>query len=275
MPELPEVETVVRGLAACVTGSTIERVEVFLERVVSPPPAVFVAALAGRRITACRRRAKFIVFDLSDGRQLTVHLRMTGRFYYLPAGTPADEPVPYQKVKFGLSSGAALVFADARTFGRLCLVNPGEAWDGKLGPEPLSSAFTPEYFSQLVSGSRKRIKSLLLDQAAIAGIGNIYACEMLWQAQIHPETLSHRLRKQHRIRLYEALRDVLARAIELRGTSAKDYVDVEGMKGGFQNVLAVYGRHGRGCPRCGHAITREVVAQRGTWLCSRCQVFRP
>jgi formamidopyrimidine-DNA glycosylase len=152
------------------------------------------------------------------------------------------------------------------------LVEPGEAWDRELGVEPLSSGFTPEAFIGMLAGRTKSSKAFLLDQRRIAGIGNIYACEALWEARIRPSRPAGALTRAAACRLHESIVNVLRRAITKRGTSVDDYVDAEGLEGGFQNHLTVYGRQGRLCPRCRTSrIVRTVVAQRGTWWCRRCQ----
>jgi formamidopyrimidine-DNA glycosylase len=169
------------------------------------------------------------------------------------------------------TDGTRLSFADVRTFGRMRLVQPDEAWDADLGIEPLSSGFTPQGFIGMLSGRTTPIKTLLLDQRHIAGIGNIYASEALWEAGIRPGKPANALTKPATLRLYHAIRDVLTRATEMRGSSVDDYVDAEGLRGGFQNVLSVYGKLGDPCPRCGKPIVRTVIAQRGTWWCRNCQ----
>jgi formamidopyrimidine-DNA glycosylase len=167
--------------------------------------------------------------------------------------------------------GTRLSFADLRTFGRMRLVEPGEHWDKSLGVEPLSKGFTPEGFIGMLSGRTTPIKAFLLDQQRIAGIGNIYACEALWDAGIKPGRPAKALTKPAVRRLHRAIIEVLTRAIDLRGTTFDDYVDAEGLKGGFQNALSVYGKKDEPCPRCGKPVVRTVLAQRGTWWCRNCQ----
>ncbi len=269
MPELPEVETIARGLAHTVAGKTIESVKIYLPKMAVAPPGVkFVAALPGERIEGIGRRAKYVVMELGSGRKLVTSLRMTGR---LVLQRPGEADYPGTHVVLHYTDGTRLSFADVRTFGRMRLVEPDEPWDAALGVEPLSSAFTPEGFAGMLSGRTTPIKSLLLDQHRIAGIGNIYACEALWEAGIRPGRPAKALTKPAVRRLYHAIRDVLARATEMRGTSVDDYVDAEGRRGGFQNVLSVYGKLGEPCPRCGKPIVRTVIAQRGTWWCRNCQ----
>jgi formamidopyrimidine-DNA glycosylase len=269
VPELPEVETIARGLANAVSGKTIDFVTVLRPKVALPDPVWFVRELAGERIASVGRRGKFVVFSLGSGRQLVVHLRMTGRLIVQPAGTTILEP--YTNVLLAFRGGVRLCFADVRQFGRMRLVEPEEPWAAGVGLEPLSHEFSYESFSSLLSGRTTPIKVFLLDQRRIAGIGNIYACEALWAARIRPNRPAGALSKPARRRLHASIIDVLRRAIDMRGTSVDDYVDADGLRGGFQNVLTVYGRNGQNCPRCERPIVRTVIGQRGTWWCRTCQ----
>ncbi|HUA09067.1 MAG TPA: bifunctional DNA-formamidopyrimidine glycosylase/DNA-(apurinic or apyrimidinic site) lyase [Candidatus Acidoferrales bacterium] len=269
MPELPEVETVARGLARAVAGKTIESVTVSLAKMVQAPGGVaFAAALRGERVESVGRRGKYVVMRLRSGRSLVTSLRMTGRLVLQREGDP-DFPGTHAVLHY--TDGTRLSFADVRTFGRMRLVEPDEPWDAALGIEPLSPGFTQQVFIGMLSGRTTPIKALLLDQHRIAGIGNIYACEALWAARIRPGRPSKALTKPAILRLHHAIRDVLTRATEMRGSSVDDYVDADGLRGGFQNVLSVYGKLGEPCPRCGAPIVRTVLAQRGTWWCRSCQ----
>lgn len=269
MPELPEVETIVRGLAATITAKTIVRVEVRLAKVAVAPPGIdFAGALAGERIASVRRRGKYAILDLASGRSLVTSLRMTGRLIVQGA---RQEDFPGTHVVLWLEGGSRLSFTDVRTFGRLRLVAPGELWDRDLGVEPLSAGFTAPAFLSMLAERTTPIKVLLLDQRRIAGIGNIYACEALWEARIRPSRPARALAKPAIRRLHHSIVDVLQRAISARGTSVDDYVDAGGLRGGFQDALSVYGRLGEPCRRCGHPIVRTVLGQRGTWWCRRCQ----
>jgi formamidopyrimidine-DNA glycosylase len=174
-------------------------------------------------------------------------------------------------VIIGFHDATRLAFADARQFGRMRLVGPEEPWAADVGVEPLSDDFTFERFSSLLDGRKTPIKVFLLDQRRVAGIGNIYACEALWEARIHPGRPAGSLSRERRRRLHASIRSVLRRAVERRGSSIDDYVDVEGLRGGFQNQLNVYDRAGANCVRCGRGIVRTVIAQRGTWWCRGCQ----
>jgi formamidopyrimidine-DNA glycosylase len=270
VPELPEVETIARGLANAVTGKSIRSVAVSRPKVaVAPPGEDFERALRGETVAAVGRRGKYVVLALASGRRLVVHLRMTGRLIVQPPGDPAA--VPYSNVVVTFTEGTRLVFADVRQFGRMRLLPAGDPWDADGGVEPLSQGFTSDAFVSMLDGRRTPIKSFLLDQTRIAGVGNIYACEALWEAGIRPSRPSRTISKPARRRLHGAIRDVLQRAVEARGTSVDDYVDAQGLQGGFQNQLAVYGRLGKPCSRCGKTIVRTVIGQRGTWWCRGCQ----
>lgn len=273
MPELPEVETIVRGLARGIVGKTIARVEIRLPKMaVAPDGTDFQRAVAGGRIVDVSRRGKYAVIEVESRKRaalrLVTSLRMTGR---LVVQKPGEPDFPGTHIVLHFADTARLSFADVRTFGRMRLVEPGEQWDQSLGIEPLSLGFTPEGFLGMLAGRMTPIKALLLDQRRIAGIGNIYACEALWEAGIRPSRPAKALTKPAVRRLYHAIVDVLTRAIEMRGTSVDDYVDAEGLRGGFQNALAVYGKAGESCSRCGAPIVRTVLGQRGTWWCKSCQ----
>jgi len=270
VPELPEVETIARGLANAVIGKTIASVRVTLPRIVVAPPGVdFAKALAGEQIVAVGRRAKYVVITLGSGARVVAHPRMTGRL--IVQGPGKQDPYPHTHVVFTFTDGWRLCYADARTFGRLRLLPVDEVWDAHGGLEPLSEGFTWEVFVSMLDERRMAIKAFLLDQRRISGIGNIYACEALWEAGISPNRPAHTISKPARRRLHQAIQGVLLRSIEARGTSVDDYVDADGLKGGFQNQLSVYGRLDEPCLRCGKPIVRTVIGQRGTWWCRRCQ----
>lgn len=269
MPELPEVETIVRDLARSILGKTIETADVRLSKMaVAPAGLEFRREVAGERIGAIGRRGKYAVIELVSGRRLVTSLRMTGRLV-LACPDRAEDPGTHVVLRF--SDGDQLRFADVRTFGRMRLVEAGDQWDRELGVEPLSSGFTQEGFIGMLAGRKTPVKVLLLDQRRIAGIGNIYACEALWEARIRPSRPARALTKSAISRLRHAIADVLRRAIARRGSSVDDYVDGGGLQGSFQNDLAVYGRLGGRCPRCDSPIVRTVLAGRGTWWCRRCQ----
>ncbi|GAC1542359.1 MAG: DNA-formamidopyrimidine glycosylase [Candidatus Velthaea sp.] len=270
MPELPEVETVAQGLANAIAGKTIADVVVNMAKIaVAPPGRPFALTLRDDTVLRVGRRAKFIVIELQSGRRLTAHLRMTGRLIVQPPEVTVAHP--YTHILITFTDGWRLCFADMRQFGRMRLLDLDEAWDADGGVEPLSEGFTSDAFVSILDGRQTPVKVLLLDQKRISGIGNIYACEALWEAGIRPSRPAHKVSRPARRRLHGALRDVLTRSIEARGTSVDDYVDAEGLKGGFQNQLSVYGRLGEPCSRCGKPIVRTVLAQRGTWWCRGCQ----
>jgi formamidopyrimidine-DNA glycosylase len=270
VPELPEVETIARGLANAIVGKTIAAAAVSMAKIaVAPGGRTFAVDLPGDTIAGVGRRAKFIVIRLGSGRRLTVHLRMTGRLIFQHAGM--CEPYPYTHISIDFTDGTRVAFADVRQFGRMRLLESDEVWDADGGIEPLSEGFTSEVFVSMLDERRTPIKVFLLDQSRISGVGNIYACEALWEAGIRPSRPAHKISRPARRRLHSAIQGVLARSIEARGTSVDDYVDAEGLKGGFQNQLSVYGRLGQPCSRCGQPIVRTVVSQRGTWWCRGCQ----
>ncbi|HEY75898.1 MAG TPA: bifunctional DNA-formamidopyrimidine glycosylase/DNA-(apurinic or apyrimidinic site) lyase [Thermoflexia bacterium] len=270
MPELPEVETIVRGLQGLV-GRRIADVEVRWERTVAVPDVeTFVRRLQGRRIEEIKRRGKWVVIRLDGDLFLLIHLRMSGRLV-VGRGNPAEDR--HLRVALALDDGSRLFFFDPRKFGRMALVeDPGRVVEG-LGPEPLDEGFTVEQLRDRLAGRRARLKPLLLDQRVVAGLGNIYADEVLWRAGLHPLRRADRLTEEEVARLHRAIREVLEEAIAGRGTTLEDgqYVGADGQPGDFAPRLAVYRRAGQPCPRCGTPIQRARVGGRGTHFCPRCQ----
>lgn len=271
MPELPEVETVARGLRASLVGRTIIGVEVFWPRSVIPPnPAAFTRRLTGQTVTGVERRGKWVVISLSGGDGLLVHLRMTGQLVLETEECPGGRHV---RVLLLLDDGRHLCFSDTRKFGRLWLVDdPAEAL-GDLGPEPLADDFTAARLRKMLAQRRGRIKPLLLNQRFLAGLGNIYTDEALWRAGIHPLRRADTLTPAEVRRLHRAIRSVLRAAIASGGTTLPDaaYQQPDGQSGEFASRLTVYGRAKQPCPRCGTIIERIKVSQRGTHLCPHCQ----
>jgi formamidopyrimidine-DNA glycosylase len=281
MPELPEVETVARDLARHLVGATITGAHGDWPRAIASHPTVeaFAAAVGGRRVDAVGRRAKLVVMRLSGGAALTIHLKMTGQLFVVAAAAPVDRHV---HVTLELADGREVRFRDIRKFGRIgCWpVDPvtGEVLDGAdgawlfggIGPEPLDEAFTVRELRGRLRGRRRRLKPLLLDQAFIAGVGNIYADEALWRARLHPLRTAATLRPPDELRLYREVRAVLSEAVARRGSSIDDYTAPDG-DGSMQERLEAYQRTGEPCPRCGRPIRRIVVAQRATHFCSWCQ----
>ncbi len=258
MPELPEVETVVRTLAPYLLGRRIVAAR-FTSRFVTPGNRAKLARLvAGRRIETIARRGKFIVIGLDQGR-LVVHLGMTGKL--LAAGVPTAHTYG----SFALDDGV-LLYDDPRQFGR---IEWGDARVKKLGPEPLQIGLAE--FSERLKGRKTRIKALLLNQAFIAGLGNIYVDEILFASGIHPLAHASRLSASRVSRLHQAMVEILTLAIAHRGSSISDYVDADGNRGDFQTLHRVYGRAGEACGVCGAAIKKAVVASRGTHYCPVCQ----
>lgn len=274
MPELPEVETVVRDLRELgLVGATITGVGVFWERTVAFPSAArFREGLRHVRVTGITRRAKYIVMDLSSSNVLIVHLRMTGQFHFEQAGRVRDA---HDHIVLRFSDGRQLHFRDTRKFGRWWLTDDPSAVLGSLGPEPLDKAFTLRLFQQRLAGRSRMLKPLLLDQSFIAGLGNIYVDEALFAAGLHPERASDSLGENEQRDLYRAIRSVLGRGVRALGTSlgatSTNFYSVAGRRGRNQDALKVFRRTGMPCPRCGTPIVRLVVAQRSTHVCEACQ----
>jgi formamidopyrimidine-DNA glycosylase len=280
MPELPEVETVARDLRPLILGETITGARSSWARTLrSHTPEGFAEAVAGRRVASVGRRGKQIVVDLSGDAALTIHLKMTGQLFVVPAETPMD---PYVRLVLELADGREIRFRDVRKFGKIGLYGRdpvtgdlvtevgGGAVFAAVGPEPLDPDFTLRDFRQRLRRRSGRLKPLLLDQAFLAGIGNIYADEALWRARLHPLRTAGTLRPSDERHLYEAIRSILAEAIERRGSSIDDYTAPDG-DGSMQERLQVYQRTGEPCPRCGRALKRIVVGARSTHFCSWCQ----
>ncbi len=268
MPELPEVETVVRDLRQLLLGQAIGGVEVFWERTVATPaPAEFAARLAGQRILGADRRGKYIILRL-DQDSLVVHLRMTGQLLVVPLSKEAGHE--HLRVALELSD-SRLLFVDTRKFGRMYLVRDAAQIVGKLGPEPLGSSFTVQALAESLRGRRGAIKPLLLNQQVVAGIGNIYADEALFVAGILPSREAGSLAPAEVESLHAAIRSELARGIRNRGTTLSDYRDAGGRPGEHQSHLCVYGRAGEPCPRCGTEIARARLGGRSSCFCPHCQ----
>ncbi len=271
MPELPEVETLVRGLRDQLTHLRFSKVAVNLKKCVRESPRSFAHFLEGRRILLVERRGKNIIMRLSGGNALLVHLRMTGGLRVVPEEAPLEK---HTHVVFSFQGRPwQLRFLDPRQFGRMA-VEKDRGRDGfaslaGLGPEPLE--ISAKEFVSLVRSKRRSLKPLLLDQRFLAGVGNIYADEALHRAHIHPRQRSEALERRGILRLYRALRQILREAIRAGGTSVRTFADARGSAGRFQKFLRVYGREGEACRTCGEAIVREKVGGRSTYYCPRCQ----
>ncbi len=275
MPELPEAETIARGLHACVAGRCVLKVRLHRQEVVEPmTPASFRRALSGRRVEEVGRRAKWIAARLDDGRRWVTQLRMTGRFTWGPPSTLRSAPHLSVSFQFdGGPGGGVLRFFDTRRFARMQVLDPTE-WarlDRRLGIEPLSQDFTPRRLAECLAGSRAPLRNLLLDQGRIAGLGNIYANEACYLARVDPRRPGASLERSELRRLHSAIRRVLRDALAGGGTSLSDYRDVLGGEGAFQSRLDIYGRQGESCRRCGGEIVRVVLAGRSAFLCPDCQ----
>jgi len=270
MPELPEVETVVRGIRGKLLGRTITGVTFdWPGSLVTPDPATFAARIAGQTVRDVGRRAKYILIGL-DPDTLIIHLKMTGRLYVVPndAEDYADRWVHYT---FQLDNGHQLRFSDSRKFGRVYLVADPAEVTRPLGPEPLADDFTLDDFRARLARRSGALKPLLLNQTFLAGLGNIYVDEALFASGLHPLARADALSEDDIARLYEAIRHVLREGIRREGASVKWYRKPDGTKGSAQDGLSVYGRAGMPCPRCGGPVSKIVVGQRGTHLCPTCQ----
>lgn len=276
MPELPEVETIRAQLAERVPGRAIARVEVHDAKLVSPEtPEGFVAQVEGRRIAGLDRRGKYLLIDLDHQDTLAVHLRMTGRLHWRSAGDGVG-PERFLRARFHLDDGSTLTFGDMRRFGRAWVVpgTPAEReayWTARVGVEPLTPRFTARALEGLLEGRRGPLKAVLLNQALVAGLGNMYVDEALFQARIHPERPAGSLDRDELRRLHRAIRDRLAAAVAAGGASIDSYRDGLGERGRMQDLLRVHLHRDDPCPRCGATIVKTRVAQRGTYWCPRCQ----
>lgn len=275
MPELPEVETIRRQLEPVVVDRTVSRVRVHDALLVSPDsPNRFRRRLEGQRVTAAGRRGKYLMFDLASGDVLAMHLRMTGHLHYAPDGV--SPPDRHRRARFVLDDGATVDFSDVRRFGRAWIVphdhpDPAGYWDAKLGVEPLGPRFTADRLAALLAGRSAPIKASLLDQRLIAGVGNIYADEALFQAGVHPGRPAGSLDADEVAALRNAVRDRLRAGVRSGGASIDRYRDTVGEPGAMQTLLRVHLHEGEPCGRCGATIVKTRVAQRGTYFCPTCQ----
>jgi len=279
MPELPEVETIARELRPLLVGARITDAWFdWPNQIKHPAPEQFAAAVRDRHILDVQRRAKWLVLDLSGDATLAIQVKMTGQLSVVSPDASRDKHV---HATFNLADGRQLRLRDTRKFGRLGLYRRDDAGTilgadearelfGDFGPEPLDPAFTAAAFRRRLAARRGRLKTLLMDQGFLAGVGNIYADEALWRAQLHPLRSAAGVNATQARRLYRELRSVLAEAIERRGSSVDDYRSPLG-EGEMQHFLQVYGKTGRPCPRCGRPIRRIVLNARSTHFCSWCQ----
>jgi formamidopyrimidine-DNA glycosylase len=264
MPELPEVETIVRGLRSACVGQTIQSVTINWKRhIARPRPTLFSSKIQGQRIESIGRRGKYLVFQLTKNAML-IHLKMSGDLTVVPAAELADK---HAHTIFHFGNGHELRFSDTRKFGKVYLVNDIDEVTAKLGPEPLDDDFTPQKLGDILHSRHRAIKALLLDQTNLVGIGNIYSDESLHRAKLHPLRRSDSLTGAEVKALWKSIRTTLTAAI-LNGGSSIDWV----YRGGqHQNHFRVYGRTGKPCPVCKTPIQRILVAQRSTHFCPNCQ----
>lgn len=271
MPELPEVETVVRGLKKKLTDKTITHVEVLRQSILKNITAAQLShQLEGLSFEKIWRRGKFIVFQIGGG-YLVSHLRMTGKYLILDG----DEykQLAHLRMLIHFSGGGHLVYQDVRCLGTINYYSAKDSMPSidRLGPEPLSSKFTPMSLAEILNKTTRKIKPVLMDQQRLAGIGNIYASEILFHCRIHPERLANKLRSAEVELLYKTIVSVLNQAIALQGTSFSDYRDVENQHGRFQDFLCVYQRDGQPCRECGEPVRKIIQGRRSTFFCPQCQ----
>ncbi len=287
MPELPEVETIKNTLANEIIGEKIEKVEIYHEKMLQNVTVnIFKMAVSGGVIKQVNRRGKYLLIDLykplvehqencgasfGEDMVLVIHLRMTGRLIL----KTKQEDHSHLRCRLTLSSSRSIDFIDQRKFGTLALLPKGEEnnWKGlkNLGPEPLGETFSLDYFREIMAKKNKTIKQVLLDQELVAGIGNIYADEILFQARVHPSRVVSTLADHEIASIYRAIRMVMEKGILYRGTTFSDYRDSYGDKGLYQDYLKVYKRNGKDCLRCGSVIHKTKIADRGTCYCPECQ----
>jgi formamidopyrimidine-DNA glycosylase len=276
MPELPEVETVVRQLVPALAGRSIRQTEIHHPDLLGEPPEDFRRALAGSKVEGVSRRGKNIVLALTGPSLLVVNLGMTGQLLFRPSDSSAHQGEVQPRhlgVVFRLEPAALLLYADARRFGSLRRFSPAD-WtreSARLGPEPLERGLTGHGFHRRLSASRSPIRSWLLDQTRIAGIGNIYASEALFRAEIHPMRPAATLEYWESAKLLASIRRVLTEAIRARGTTLRDYRTASGNTGGFGPSLRAYGKEGAPCLRCKTPIERIVFGNRSAFFCPNCQ----
>lgn len=271
MPELPEVETTRRGIEPHVTGHRVRECRVHEPRLRWPVPVDLAEKLRGAKILSAQRRAKYLLLPLDTGATLMLHLGMSGNLRVLPADTPR---LKHDHLELLLDDGALLRFNDPRRFGSLHLLE-GDPQQHPLlcalGPEPLAEDFDGEYLWSATRGRRIAIKPCIMNGHVVVGVGNIYASEALFKAGIRPARQARNLRRDEAVQLVRAIKQVLGKAIEVGGTTLRDYVGVDGKPGYFRQRLYVYEREGEPCRRCSTPVRRRVQAQRATYWCSECQ----
>ncbi len=273
LPELPEVETIRCDLEKSVQGKILQAVQLFYNGFVKyPSPDIFISSLAGKKIIGTGRRGKYLFLHLSDNLKLVIHFRMTGRIIY---STVKTVPIKHTHGIFLFKDGGELHFNDVRKFGAMWLVDDTEAsliaGLKSLGPEPLAEEFTVKFLTDICQKSRSKIKSFLLSQKNVAGLGNIYVDEALFRAGLDPHRQTNELAAREIKILWQGIKEVLEEGIKARGTTVSDYVDVQGKTGSFQKSLQVYGRAGQNCFICGSSVQRKKTAGRSSYFCPLCQ----
>lgn len=272
MPELPEVETVRRGLLKIAKGRKINAIDVYYGKTIVGDVEQFRQALVGQTITDVNRRGKYLLFRFSNQLTMISHLRMEGKYFNQQQGKPIDK---HTHVVFQFTDGTELCYHDTRKFGRMQLVPTGEemtvAGLKTIGPEPTDQDFTLEYFSKILKRSRGKIKPFLLNQKHVAGLGNIYADEVLWMSKINPEQPANTLSDQQVRQLHDNIIKEIVVATKYKGTTVHSFTNAFGDAGRFQEKLHAYGRGGEKCERCGTKMVKIKVAERGTTFCPHCQ----
>lgn len=273
MPELPEVETVRRTLETLILGKEIKEVQVLYPKIIKKPEVYeeFADALKGQCVKEIGRRGKFLILYLDDY-ALVSHLRMEGKYALHEASEPIDK---HTHVLFTFTDGTQLRYKDVRKFGTMHLFLKGEELSSlpleKLGPEPLSDAFTVEYLKPILQKTSRNIKAVILDQTVVVGVGNIYVDESLFRAKIHPTRPASSLTDDEISALVAEIKATLSEAVERGGSTIRSYINSQGQMGMFQLQILVYGKEGESCPRCGSTIEKGKVAGRGTHFCPSCQ----
>jgi formamidopyrimidine-DNA glycosylase len=274
VPELPETETIARDLHREITGRRVTGVTVTKADVLREGSAAELASrVAGREITRAWRRAKLVVLDLDSGDHVVVQPRFTGALL-LSSGPLPEHEAPYSTLRFALDDGRDLHYRDIRRLGTVALMSPArfDEYSSKLGIEPLDPAFTASHLSGILRGSRQAVKKVLMDQRVLVGVGNIYANEACWRAGVDPSRAARTVSAEESAALHAGIVGVLTESIAARGTSFRDYRDASGGRGDFERSLAVYGRAGEPCPRCGaRLVETHAIDGRSTVLCARCQ----
>lgn len=274
MPELPEVETIAEDLRnQHLVGCQVSHIKIFWPGVIGLATKKFIKTILGQKITEISRRGKFLILKFSNDYYVFIHFRMTGRFIL---SSPPEKYGVHEHIVLTLNENRELRFHDTRKFGRWYLTSEPDEILKKLGPEPLEKTFTLKKFSDALKRSSRMLKPLLLDQKFIAGLGNIYVDEALWEAKLHPEKPANAISEKQIEDLYQAIPKVLQKGLETQGTTLgtgkTNFYRLDGAQGKHQNVMMVFRRTGKPCPRCGHLIVRIKVAQRSTHLCPNCQM---